>query len=134
MVPASYGRFVGFVRRLTDGLVRHWWFIASLAVAALLAAGLSGETPVIVVAVVYAVVNSGGVWLYCDHLEDRNPAAQRWLQWLAVLLIPVGFVTVFMTPAPRDRRRRLEELTTDDVETLDVARSVSKTPNGPTAY
>jgi len=116
---------VGFVRRTVDLLARRWWFFASMAVAAALALAFSAGVPTLVVGVVYAVVNSGGVWIYCDHLEDRSPRRQQWLQWLAVVLVPVGFVTVFMTPAGPRRSDALEAA--DDRLRADAAGAVDNT-------
>ncbi len=109
-----------FHHRGGEGVGRHWWFFASLGVAATLALVLAGEVPVLVVSVVYALVNSGGVWIYCDHLEHRSPRARQWLQWLAVALVPVGFVTVFMTPVGRRRDEMLR--VSDDRVRLDAGR------------
>ncbi len=99
--------------------------IAAPAAAAALAAAVYGSVPLLVIAVVYAIVNCGGVWVYCDHLGDRAPGVQMWLRRLAVVLVPVGFVTVFLAPAGRRRSEALDAADGDlPVDGVDVAHNV----------
>lgn len=99
--------------------------IAAPAAAAALAAAVYGSVPLLVIAVVYAVVNCGGVWVYCDHLGDRAPGVQMWLRRLAVVLVPVGFVTVFLAPAGRRRSEALDASGGGlPVDGVDVAQNV----------
>ena len=115
----GYGSGVGWFERIGAGVRRQGWFLAAPAVAAVLAAAVYRSVPLLVIAAVYAVINCGGVWVYCDHLGDRSPRTQIWLRRLAIALVPVGFVTVFMTPAGR---RRSEAF--DASGGLDVAHNV----------
>ena len=99
----GYGSGVGMVEGIGAGVRRQVWFLVAPAVAATLAFAVYRSVPLLVIAVVYAVINCGGVWIYCDHLGDRSPRTQTWLRRLAVVLVPVGFITVFMAPAGRRR-------------------------------
>jgi hypothetical protein len=122
---SGYGSGMGLVERVGDAMRRQGWFLAAPVIAAALAGAVYRSVPLLVIAVVYAVVNCGGVWVYCDHLDDRSPRTQTWLRRLAVALVPVGFVTVFLAPAGRKRREALDaaggDLPSDGV---DVAHGV----------
>lgn len=124
MVP-GYGSGVGWFERIGVGVRRQWWILAAPTIAAALAAAVYRSVPLLVIAAVYAVINCGGVWVYCDHLGDRSPRIQMWLRRLAVAIVPVGFVTVVLAPTGRKRSEALaasgDDLPADGV---DVAHNV----------
>lgn len=68
-----------------------WWAVPQLVVALALGAtfGLWGLW------IGYAVFNSLGVWLYCDGLPNHQRRRRRWVQGLAIPLLPVGLVCLF---------------------------------------
>ncbi|MEM7274736.1 MAG: hypothetical protein AAF547_16750 [Actinomycetota bacterium] len=74
------------------GLARAtaWWTVPQLVVAVGVGIVL-GALPFLLG---YAVANSLGLWAYLDRLPLDRQRRRRWLQALAIGLIPVGFGAV----------------------------------------
>lgn len=70
-----------------------WWVAPQLIMVVVLSVtvGLWGLW------MAYAAFNSGLVWLYADHHGGRNPRRQQVLKVLAIVLLPVGFLSVIAT-------------------------------------
>ena len=111
-------------------LRRSPWILGAIVVGVGVAVALSLGVSGVVMLGGYAGLNAFGVLLYCEKLRRRRPTLQRVLQVLAVLLVPVGLLTVFLTPSGLTPSERSTSGSDDpDVRTGTAGASLPHTPS-----
>lgn len=88
-----------------EQLRRHgWWFTLSIVAGVVVGLAFDLGGAALGIWLGYVASNSAGVWLYCDHLEDRAPRRQLVIQLLAVAMVPAGLIAVFAVPVEMPER------------------------------